>query len=386
MTTSLATGQEVRRIPAADLAQDSTEKTPALEALVPPFRRRSRSARAVVTARLRRRPQPTRLSGRAEYLPSISWFWISELQHSAGFVPEPQDGDANTNGRPSQEENRLRRLVALLWRTLFRKIPLIMIPRPRPQLALAAAICLSSLTLSSKILADDISNAVDAFDRDLGLERMGSDIVNVDPQSSAAESSNSEATQKNSGHRRDSRLSHPPLSPDILTFRSSQRVTDSLRGFMIAKVTQNDMTAIPAVEKRFANDVLLHRFNRMFSSYGFSSHNLGDTVAGYLIASWEIINDADAAGNIQGIRRVREAVHNKMKEKRKVIALSDTDKQRYSEIFKYFTVLMIDKMNELKQKHNDAGQRQLREQAAQPPLKIGLDLRRMRFTGQGFVQ
>ncbi len=261
-----------------------------------------------------------------------------------------------------------------------------MIPKAYSRLALAAAICLSSLTLSLKILADDISNAVDAFDRDLGLERMGSDIVNVEPQSADVESSNSEAAEKKTGHRRDSRVSHPPLSSDILTFRSSQRVTDSLRGFMIAKVTQNDMTAIPAVEKRFANDVLLHRFDRMFSPYGFSSHNLGDTVAGYLIASWEIINDADAAGNVQGIRRVREAVRNKMKEKRKVTALSDTDKQRYSEIFKYFTVLMIDKMNELKQKHNDAGQRQLREQAAQPPLKIGLDLRRMRFTEQGFVK
>ena len=196
-----------------------------------------------------------------------------------------------------------------------------MIPKSYPRLALAATICLSCLTLSPKILADDISNAVDAFDRDLGLERMGPDIVNVDPQSSAAGSSNSEASQKKTAQRRNSRVSHPPLSSDILTFRSSQRVADSLRGFMIAKVTQNDMTAI---EKRFANDVLLHRFDRMFSPYGFSSHNLGDTVAGYLIASWEIINDA--------------------------------------------------------------GQSQLREQAAQPPLKIGLDLRRMRFTEEGFVK
>jgi hypothetical protein len=155
---------------------------------------------------------------------------------------------------------------------------------------------------------------------------------------------------------------------------------------MIAKVTQNDMTAIPAVEKRFANDALLHRFDRMFSAYGFSSHNLGDTVAGYLIASWEVINNADASGNAQGIRRVQEAVRSKMKRMRKVTALSDTDKQRYSEVFKYFTVLMIDKMNELKQKQDEAGQRQLQARAAQPPLKIGLDLRRMRLTEQGFVK
>jgi hypothetical protein len=251
---------------------------------------------------------------------------------------------------------------------------------------LAPAICLSFLTLAPKLLADDISNAVDAFDRDLGLERMGPDIVNTVQQSQVAETSNSEATAKKNQTRRPPRQSRSALSPDVLTFHSSERVTDSLRGFMIAKVTQNDMTTLPAVEKRFANDALLHRFDRMFSPYGFSSHNLGDSVAGYLIASWEVINNADASGNVQGIRRVREAVRNKMKEKKKVAELSDTEKQRYSEIFKYLTVLIIDKMDELKQKHNEAGQRQLREQAAQPPLKIGIDLRKMRLTDQGFVK
>jgi hypothetical protein len=83
---------------------------------------------------------------------------------------------------------------------------------------------------------------------------------------------------------------------------------------------------------------------------------------------------------------VREAVRSKMKQRPKVTALSDVDKQRYSEVFKYLTVLIIDKMNELKEKHNDSGQRKLREQAALPPLKIGLDLRKMRLTDQGFVK
>jgi hypothetical protein len=163
-------------------------------------------------------------------------------------------------------------------------------------------------------------------------------------------------------------------------------VTDSLRGFMIAKVTQNDMAAIPATEKRFANDALLHRFDRMFSPYGFSSQNLGDTMTGYLIASWEIINNVDASRNVEGIRRVREAVRSKMKQKGKVTALSDMDKQRYSEILKYITILSVDQMAELKLKHNEAGQRQLQELLAKPALKVGLDLRRLRLTDQGLVK
>jgi hypothetical protein len=240
--------------------------------------------------------------------------------------------------------------------------------------------------LAPHIVADDITNAVDAFDRNLGLERMGPDIVNTDPQGAAAESSNSEANPKKNENHRKSPVSHASLSSDSLTFHSNQRLTDSLRGFMIAKVTQNDMTAIPATEKRFENDALLHRFDRMFSPYGFSSQNLGDSVAGYLIASWEIINNVDASRNVEGIRRVREAVRSKMKQKGKVTALSDTEKQRYSEVLKYITVLAVDRMADLKQKHNEAGQRELQEQLAKPPLRVGLDLRRLRLTDQGFVK
>jgi uncharacterized protein DUF6683 len=240
--------------------------------------------------------------------------------------------------------------------------------------------------LAPNIAADDVTNAVDAFDRDLGLERFGPDIVNTQPQSSAGESSDSATSPKKNENHRKSPVSHVALSADSLTFHSNQRVTDSLRGFMIAKVTQNDMAAIPAAEKRFANDALLHRFDRMFSPYGFSSQNVGDTVAGYLIASWEIINNVDASRNVEGIRRVREAVRSKMKQKGKVTALSDTDKQRYSEIIKYITILSVDQMAELKQKHNEAGQRQLQELLAKPALKVGLDLRRLRLTDQGFVK
>jgi hypothetical protein len=67
-------------------------------------------------------------------------------------------------------------------------IPLIMISKRHPRLApLAAAICLNSLLLIPKVLADDIS-AVDVFDRDLSLVRMGQDIVNLDQQGVSAES------------------------------------------------------------------------------------------------------------------------------------------------------------------------------------------------------
>ncbi|MEA3163921.1 MAG: hypothetical protein QOE88_1739 [Verrucomicrobiota bacterium] len=262
-----------------------------------------------------------------------------------------------------------------------------MIPLKNCRLAaLVAVLALSSLLFAPKILADDIGNAVDAFDRDLGLERLGPDIVNVDQQNPNTEKSSSTVNGKPNGNRRKTASVHRPLSSDLLSFQASQRVTDTLRGYMIAKVTQNDPNGLAATEKRFANDAILHRFDRKFSPYGYSSHNLGDTLAGYLIASWEMINNTDASQSPEGIRRVREAVRRRMMEIGKVTALPDVDKQRYSEVFKYVTILVIDHLNELKAKHNEAGQRQLLDQVAKPPLKIGLDLRKMRLTDQGFVK
>ena len=102
--------------------------------------------------------------------------------------------------------------------------------------------------LAPNIVADDVTNAVDAFDRDLGLERIGPDIVNTQPQRSAAETSDFAANPKKNENHRKSPTSQAALSADSLTFHSNQRVTDSLRGFMIAKVTQNDMAAIPAAD------------------------------------------------------------------------------------------------------------------------------------------
>jgi hypothetical protein len=250
---------------------------------------------------------------------------------------------------------------------------------------LVAALGLISLIFAPKTLADDISKAVDAFDRDLGLERLGPDIVNVDQQSPNTEKPSSTANGKPNENGRKSASVHHALSADLLSFQASQRVTDTLRGYMIAKVTQNDPNGLPAAEKRFANDAILHRFDRMFSPYGYSSHNLGDTLAGYLIVSWEMINNTDASQSPEGIRRVRDAVRRRMTQKRKVTALSQVDKQRYSEVFKYVTILVVDHLNELKAKHNEAGQRQLLDQVAKPPLKIGLDLRKMHLTNQGFV-
>ena len=249
-------------------------------------------------------------------------------------------------------------------------------------LAFVASIALSCLILVPKIFADSVGSDVDAFDRDLGLERMGPNIVNVDPSTIDSESSTSTPKHQT---RKKSAASHVSHLTNALSYQPSQSVTDAVRGYMIAKLTQNDASALPAIEKRLANNSIPKRFDQMFAHYGFSDRNIGDTVAGYLVVSWEIVHNTNASADSMGIRRVRETIRQRMEQKGKVANLSNADKQKYSEIIKYLTVLISDEQNRLQRANNEAGKRKLENQVAQPPLRIGLDLRRLQLTDRGFV-
>jgi hypothetical protein len=250
-------------------------------------------------------------------------------------------------------------------------------------LSFVTSVALSCFILVPRVFADSVGSDVDAFDRDLGLERMGPNIVNVDPSTIDSESSTS--TPKRQQTQRKSAAGHVSHLTNALSYQPSQSVTDAVRGYMIAKMTQNDASALPTIERRFANNSVPIRFDRMFARYGFSDRNIGDTVAGYLIVSWEIVHNAKASGDSMGVRRVRQTVRERMEQKGKVAALSNADKQKYSEIIKYLTVLINDEENRLQRENNEAGMRKLQIQVAQPPLRIGLDLRRLQLTNRGFV-
>lgn len=257
---------------------------------------------------------------------------------------------------------------------LFRS-SLIMISKRHHSLSpLVVTIVLTFLTGPPKMLGDDIS-------RDLGLQRMGPDIINVNPGPVDAT-----LGQGKHGGRRKSPVANNAPSSNVLAYTSSQAVAESVRRYMFDTATKNNAAAIPISKKWFANDSLLKRFDRKFAPYGFSSQNLGDTVAGYLIVSWEIVNNTDSSRNAVGIRHVREAVRRTMEQNGKAAALSNTDKQRYSEILKYGTVVFIDNMKQLQQTHDYAGQRTFQNQVATWALNFGLDVRRTQLTDRGFVR
>jgi hypothetical protein len=246
-----------------------------------------------------------------------------------------------------------------------------------------AVISLLSLATAAPVWAEENGGEIDSFNRSLGLEGMGTDLASVErelehgssastPEPQTAEGPNKAPAQKREPVQHTSSFSN-------LAFRYNPTVTNSTRAYYVSHMNAQTLVTMPTY------DALISRFDQRFAEYGFSKHNLGDTVAGYLIISWEIVHDADASNSPQGIRRVREAVCQIIEQRGKATRLSDDQKQKFSELIKSISELVAEQSRRNLRANNQAAEAQLRNQVVQAPLKLGIDLRRWRLTEHGFV-
>ena len=132
-------------------------------------------------------------------------------------------------------------------------------------------------------------------------------------------------------------------------------------------------------------DSLITRFDGRFANYGYSRHNIGDTVAGYMIITWEILHNANASNTPAGIRRVRVAVCQILEQRGKATRLTSENKQKISEILKCLAELGNEEVRRAHQTNNAAAIQQAQNLLTQFPLSLGIDLRQYRLTDQGFT-
>jgi predicted GNAT family acetyltransferase len=135
-----------------------------------------------------------------------------------------------------------------------------------------------------------------------------------------------------------------------------------------------------------AYDDMIGRFDARFASYGYSRHNVGDTVAGYMIIAWEIVHNADASNTPTGIRRVRTAVCQILEKRGKAARLTSENKQKISELLKCVAEVCAQQARQARQTNNTASMQQAVNAATQFPRKLGVDLQRYQLTDQGFVK
>jgi hypothetical protein len=170
-----------------------------------------------------------------------------------------------------------------------------------------------------------------------------------------------------------------PSSP-IFNYQASTIVTQRARVNFTAAMAKNDLRKLQFVERVLATNPE-GRFDARFSMYGYSNHNVSDTLAGFVIAFWEMANDQDASAHPSGIRQVRSKMNELLLSKSTGKTYSDAEKQYLSEYLKLLAVACTDALNET---HDPAAVQNGRNLVYQVGLKLGVDLRRLALTNSGF--
>ena len=246
-----------------------------------------------------------------------------------------------------------------------------------------AAISLLSVASAPQVWAQESGGEVESFNRSLGLEGMGTDLASVEHELEHGTPANTPENSKTENPKKGPVQKRATIQPiesfSNLAFHPSPAVTNSVRAFYLSHVNAQTLLNAPAY------DSMISRFDARFASYGYSRHNLGDTVAGYMIIAWEIVHNADASNTPTGIRRVRTAVCQILEKRGKAARLTSENKQKISELLKCVAELCAQQAQQARQTNNAASMQQAVNVVTQFPRKLGVDLQRYQLTDKGFV-
>ena len=246
-----------------------------------------------------------------------------------------------------------------------------------------AAISLLSLASAHQVWPQENGGEIESFNRSLGLEGMGTDLATVEHELEHGSPANTPETSKThnpkTGPVQKRASIQPTESFSNLAFHPNPGVTNSVRAFYLSHLNAQTLPTAPNY------DSMISRFDERFASYGFSRHNIGDTVAGYMIIAWEIVHNADASNTPTGIRRVRTAVCQILEKRGKAARLTGENKQKISELLKCIVELCAQQARQASQTNNAAAMQQAENVVTQFPSKLGIDLRRYQLTDNGFV-
>ncbi|HET9374261.1 MAG TPA: DUF6683 family protein [Chthoniobacterales bacterium] len=177
--------------------------------------------------------------------------------------------------------------------------------------------------------------------------------------------------------------SNLPASSPVFSYRDSPAVTQKAHVNLAMAVAKNNAQNVPVLQKEFATNPET-RFDARFSRYGYSSHNVADSLAGFVIVLWEIVNNQDASAHPSGIREVRAKVNELLLSKSAGKAYTDAEKQYYSDYFKVLAVISKDSLQRKWSANDVAGVQTVHNTAYQIGLKLGIDFKRLQLTDSGF--
>lgn len=132
-------------------------------------------------------------------------------------------------------------------------------------------------------------------------------------------------------------------------------------------------------------DGVLEKFDALLRDYGFDDRNLADAFTAYLVLSWEVVNDRDADAYRSGIDVLRARMRAAMARNPRIASLADAQKQELAETFGYLAMIAAGTRNQLERTGDRAALARLQEGVNGTARKMGVDLRAVAMTQQGFV-
>ena len=254
--------------------------------------------------------------------------------------------------------------------------------------SLSLVALVAKLSLGSA-LADSTDDALNQF----YVENMATRLTSEVPASASENSppgqkgdmveKNHKGVRPHKGAGDSDHQSNLPASNPLFSYHWSAAVTQKAHVNFVVAVARNDAQKVPILQKELATNPE-SRFDARFSRYGYSSHDVADSLAGFVIVLWEIVNNQDASAYPSGIRQVRAKVNELLLSKSAGKTYTDADKQYYAEYFKVLAVISKDSLKR-KQSANDAvGVQTIHNTAYQFGLRLGIDFKRLQLTDNGF--
>jgi len=173
-----------------------------------------------------------------------------------------------------------------------------------------------------------------------------------------------------------------PLPGEILTFTSDARVSERVRGSVMASLAQQNPALRPQMEQAFAGDSVLRLFDRFMTAQAYSSHNVAEVMTVWLLVNWEIatakaITPSQKEGALEQVRSV-------FLNTPRLRTMANAERQELAERLAYQVVISSLAKRQYLRSGDRAQLAGLRRTAVSILEQQGIDIARHQLTDRGF--
>lgn len=174
------------------------------------------------------------------------------------------------------------------------------------------------------------------------------------------------------------------LPANQLTFRRDPVVTRAVHADLVQRVSKADAAAGRALSDDLARRDPMAVATPVFRRFGLDTGNVVDATAIYFMGMWGVANNVQAQMSPAQARGARAHVARSVNFAGMGLN-TPAARQRYADSLVYQALIMDDAIDQAQKKRDAAQQRVLSDAAHGQMVRLGLDMRKVALTDQGFV-